>query len=280
MYTLLNGEFIPAEKAFLHVSDLSVQRGYGIFDFLKIVDNYPLFLEDYITRFYASACEMRLAVPYTKEEFISLLFVLVQKNNMPMSGIKIVLTGGYSPDAYKLVKPNLIITQQELKFPSDQISNGIKVISHEYVREMPHVKTINYIMGIWTQKKMIEQGAADVLYHTNSTVTEFPRCNFFLVKKDNTVVTPSKNILHGVTRKHVLELAARKYSFVEGPVTLSDIADASEAFLTSTTKRIIPITQVDRQLIGTGVTGPVTKELYNDLLQLELSERTKVRTKK
>lgn len=280
MYTFLNGEFISAEKAFIHVSDLSVQRGYGIFDFLKIVDNYPLFLDDYITRFYSSASEMRLAVPYTKEEFISLLFELIKKNNMPMSGIKIVLTGGYSPDAYQLVKPNLIINQQELKFPSDQISDGIKVITHEYVREMSHVKTINYIMGIWTQKKMIEQGAADVLYHTNGNVTEFPRCNFFIVKKDNTVVTPSKNILRGVTRKHVLELAAKKYSVVEGSVTLSDIANASEAFLTSTTKRIIPIRQVDSQLIGAGATGPVTKELYNDLLQLELSERTKVWTKK
>lgn len=272
MYTFLNHEFVPAEKAFLHVNDLAIQRGYGIFDFFRVINNYPLFLEDYISRFYSSAKEMQLEVPVKKDEFQSVLFELISRNNLPMSGIKVILTGGYSPDAYVLTKPNLIITQQPLKLASDELSDGIKVITHEYMREMPHVKTINYLMGIWTQKKMMEQQASDVLYHQRGEVSEFPRCNFFIVKKDNTLVTPGKNILLGITRKHVLELASRKFNIQESAVTLDDLAQANEAFLTSTTKRIIPVTQVDQQIIGTGKAGSVARELFADLIQLEQQE--------
>src|SRR5690606_31992860 len=125
----------------------------------------------------------------------------------------------------------------------------------------------------WTQKKMIEQGAADVLYHMRGEVSEFPRCNFFLVKQDGTVATPSKNILHGVTRKHVLELAAKKFTVKEETITMDDVHQAREAFLTSTTKRIIPIVQVDDTLIGEGKPGTTTLTLLQDLIALEREER-------
>lgn len=277
MYIFLNDDFVPEENARIHVSDLAIQRGYGIFDFFRILDNCPLFIDDYIQRFYSSADEMRLEVPYSRNGFRSILMELISKNDIPMSGIKVILTGGYSPDAYQLIKPNLIITQQSLKLPGNQLSEGIKVITHEYMREMPHVKTINYLMGIWTQKKMLEQRASDVLYHIQGRVTEFPRCNFFIVKKDNMVVTPDKNILHGITRKHVVTLASKKFQVKEESVSLNDIADAKEAFLTSTTKRIIPITQVDNQKIGTGQPGSITKELFSDLVQLETIQLEKIK---
>lgn len=272
MYTFLNTDFVEEEKAVLHVSDLAIQRGYGIFDFLRVMDNHPMFLDDHLNRFYASASEMRLEVQYTKEEFKSILLELIAKNNIPMSGIKITLTGGYSPDGYQLIKPNLIITQQPLNLSVNPIQKGIKVITHEYVREMPHVKTINYLMGVWTQKKMMEQQASDVLYQIKGEVSEFPRCNFFIVREDGVVVTPAKNILSGVTRKNVLKLASKKFSIKEEVVTLNDITSAREAFLTSTTKRIIPITQVDDHRIGDGAPGPVALELFADLIQLEEAE--------
>jgi branched-chain amino acid aminotransferase len=273
MYTFLNDEFVPGEKAFLHVNDLAIQRGYGIFDFFRVINNHPLFLADYLKRFFASAEVMRLEVPFDPDEFSTLLFELIDRNNIPMSGIKVILTGGYSPDGYQLSKPNLVIQQQPLSLSADAVHpTGVKVITHEYVRDMPHVKSINYLMGIWTYQKMLEQGASDVLYHFNGEVSEFPRCNFFIVRHDNTVVTPSKNILAGITRKHVLELAAKKYPVQEGTITLQELSQAREAFLTSTTKRIIPVTQIDDLVVGDGKPGVVTKALLEDVIQLEQEE--------
>ncbi len=274
MYTYLNNEMVSAEKAFLHVRDLSIQRGYGIFDFFKIEDGHPFFLNEYLTRFYNSADVMRLPVPHTHDELKSIIYQLIEKNNIADSGIKMILTGGYSEDGYHPAAPNLIMTQQPLTLPGkEQIEKGVKIITHEYVRDLPSAKTINYSMGIWLINKIKEHGAYDVLYHQNNIVSEFPRCNFFMMRKDGTVVTPKDRVLHGITRKNILNLASKRYPTEEGTITLDDILQAKEAFLTSTTKRIVPIVQVNNSLINEGKPGSVSLSLLNDLIALEEADK-------
>jgi len=273
LYACLNDEILPLAKAFLHVSDLSIQRGYGIFDFFKIQDGYPFFLHDYLDRFYHSASVMHLEVPHKPEVLKSILYQLIEKNNLPESGIKMILTGGYSADGYQLDNPNLIITQHSLLLPPrEQIEKGIKIITHEYRRDLPTAKTINYSMGIWLIDKIKERRAADVLYHEKGIVSEFPRCNFFIVKHDNTLVTPDNHVLRGITRKNVLKLATDSYSAEEGVITIKDIHQAKEAFLTSTTKRIVPIVQIDDKVIGNGKPGAITLSLLDDLVALEVED--------
>ena len=270
MYSFLNKEIIAAEKAFLHVGDLSVQRGYGIFDFFKVKDGHVFFMDDYLNRFYNSAKTMRLKVPHQPEELKSTIKQLINKNNMAESGIKMILTGGYSVDGYQPADPNLIITQHALTLPGeDLIKKGVKIITHNYVRDLPEAKTINYSMGIWLINKIKEQQAYDVLYQQDNIVSEFPRCNFFIVKNDNTVATPSDRVLHGITRKNILKLAAQKYRAEEGVISLNDIFSAKEVFLTSTTKRIVPIVQVNDKMIGDGKPGNVSLSLLRDLIALE-----------
>lgn len=270
MYTYLQNKIVPAEKAFLHVRDLSIQRGYGVFDFFKIKDGHPFFLNDYLERFYNSAKIMHLTVPHSHEELESIIYKLIQKNNIEESGIKIILTGGYSEDGYQPAEPNLILTQHPLTLPAkEQIEKGVKIIAHDYVRDLPAAKTINYSMGIWLINQVKIQQAYDVLYYQNNIVSEFPRCNFFIVKKDNTVVTPVDRVLHGITRKNILKLAAHRYKAEEGIITLDDIREAKEAFLTSTTKRIVPIVQINNTLINDGKPGAVSLSLLEDLITLE-----------
>lgn len=270
MYTYLQNKIVPAEKAFLHVRDLSIQRGYGVFDFFKIKDGHPFFLNDYLERFYNSAKIMHLTVPHSHEELESIIYQLIQKNNIEESGIKIILTGGYSEDGYQPAEPNLILTQHPLTLPAkEQIEKGVKIIAHDYVRDLPAAKTINYSMGIWLINQVKIQQAYDVLYYQNNIVSEFPRCNFFIVKKDNTVVTPVDRVLHGITRKNILKLAAHHYKAEEGIITLDDIREAKEAFLTSTTKRIVPIVQINNTLINDGKPGAVSLSLLEDLITLE-----------
>jgi branched-chain amino acid aminotransferase len=274
LYAYIHGEIVLLEQAFLHVSDLAIQRGYGIFEFFKVQNKYPFFLEDYLNRFYKSAHLMDLPVPLIREDLKAVISKLIDKNALELSGVKMILTGGYSPNGYEPAEPNLIITQQPFSLPGqEQLEKGIKIITHEYVREVPPAKTINYSIGIRLIKEIKAQGADDVLYHQNGVVTEFPRCNFFIVKQDDTVVTPVRDVLYGITRKNVLELAGKKYKVEEGVVTLDDIAQAKEAFLTSTTKRIVPIVQVDDKIVGNGKPGSVTLSLLEDLTALEEKQR-------
>jgi branched-chain amino acid aminotransferase len=270
LHAYINGNIQPYKDAFLHISDLAIQRGYGVFDFLKVQDNQPVFMNDYLERFYESAMLMELTVPLTKTELTDIIYQLITTNNLLLSGIKMILTGGYSANGYDPAEPNLIIQQQPLQLPTtEMIAQGIKVITYDHVREIPKAKTINYSMGIRLINNIKQAGASDVLYQKNGVVSEFPRCNFFIITHDNTIVTPAQDVLLGVTRKNVLELASKKYRSEERTITITEIAQAKEAFLTSTTKRILPIVQVDDLIIGNGKPGEVTKELLADLIELE-----------
>lgn len=270
MYSFFNSEFLPADKTYIHVSDLATQRGYGIFDFFKVVNGRLLFIDDYLDRFYLSAEAMRLSISLSKAELKKIIQELVNKNGQSDCGIKMILTGGYSPDGYEIAAPNLIITQHPLVMPNPAtLEKGIKVITHEYVRDIPHVKSINYIMGIWLQQQVKNQQAADVLYHLNGQVSEFPRCNLFIVREYHVVVTPADGVLHGITRKNILAMTGKKFTIQVGNITLDDVRKAKEAFLTSTTKRILPIVQVGDTIISNGRPGQVTYDILQELIELE-----------
>ncbi|WP_210465360.1 aminotransferase class IV [Rufibacter roseolus] len=276
LYAYLNEEFLPLDSTYLHVSDLAIQRGYGIFDFFKTQNGHPLFLDGYLGRFFNSAQLMGLEVPLPAEDLKASITRLIQMNGLGDSGVKMILTGGYSENGYNPGPPNLIMIEQPLTLPSEaQQAAGIKIITHEYVRELAEAKTINYTVGIRLIQKVKALGADDVLYHQQGVVSEFPRSNFFIVRADNTLVTPAKEILKGITRKNVLELASKKYRVEEGTVTLENIAQAKEAFMTSTTKRILPIVEVDGKPVGNGKPGEVSLELLRDLIQLEEAQTSR-----
>jgi branched-subunit amino acid aminotransferase/4-amino-4-deoxychorismate lyase len=176
---------------------------------------------------------------------------------------------GYHPDV-----PNLILTQHPLILPGREVvEKGVKIITHEFVRDLPEAKTINYSMGIWLDDRVRSEDAADVLYHQKGVVSEFPRCNFFIVTREQKVITPAHAVLQGITRKNVLKLASNKFASEEATVTLDMVRSASEAFLTSTTKRVIPIVAIDGVPIGHGKPGPVALSLLEDLQALESEDK-------
>lgn len=216
---------------------------------------------------------MNLSIPINREKLSEIVEDIIKKNDLPVSGLKMILTGGYSDDGYTPAEPNLIIIQQPIKLPdAEQVNKGIKIITHEYLREVPTAKTINYSMGIRLLNKIKEARAYDVLYHYNGLITEFPRANFFIVLPGNIVKTANENILAGITRKNVLEIAGKQFTAQTGNITLTEMLTAEEAFLTSTTKRIMPVVQIDNTLIGNGKPGPVTLALLAALISFEESQ--------
>jgi D-alanine transaminase/branched-chain amino acid aminotransferase len=269
----VRGEFVPLDQARLHVSDLAIQRGYGVFDFLRVHEGQPLFLDLHLNRFYQSARLAELTVPLERPALTAVVRELLDRNQLAQSGLKLLLTGGYSPDGYTPpAQASLVITQQPVSLPTPAaLARGLRVITHEYARELPGAKTINYVMGIRLLKEVQARGADDVLYHHGGLVSEFPRSNFFLVRPDGTVVTPATHVLPGITRHNLLALNGRPYRVVEAAVTLQDLREAREAFLTSTTMRVMPVVQIDDQPVGTGQPGPVGQALLQALLQLEKS---------
>lgn len=267
-YIFVNDQFIHHTEARLHVSDLSIQRGYGIFDFLKTIDFHPVFIDDYLDRFYRSAKEMNLAPPYERTELKSLVRQLIEKNNIANSGIKLILTGGFSEDGFTIsAKPNFMMAQNPLNIGNEGFEKGLKLITNNFQRQVPSVKTIDYLQAIKTWPQVISHHADDILYHKDGAVRECPRANIFMVK-GREVFTPQTDILRGITRSKVLSLEIADLNIIEKDFSLEELQAADEVFVTVTTKNICPVLQIDNKLINDGNIGKVTRSLSTLLQQL------------
>ena len=267
LFTIVNDALLPAGEASLLVTDLSIQRGYGIFDFFKTVDGEPVFLEEHFERFFHSAAQMRLDVGQTREKLRNRVEMLLRRNELADSGVRMTLTGGYSPDGYTLARPNLVISQTPLTAPvSRELREPIRLVSYPHRRQLPETKTIDYLMAIWLQPYIRECGADDVLYHSDGIITECPRSNFFLVTAGDRLVTPARGVLHGIIRGKVLELARQQFQVEERDIKLEELRTSKEVFITSTTKHVLPVSQVDGILLEGP--RPVSRWLNEELFAL------------
>lgn len=270
MIAFINNQFTEEEKVSLGITDLSIQRGYGVFDFFRAANYVPFFIDDHLDRFFNSAAMLRLPVPHSKEEIKDIITEMIERNKTPDSSFRLVLTGGYSPDYYELSSPNFIIIQQPVHLAGkEDFDKGIKIFLYEHMRDFPQVKSINYLVGVYLQHEVQQQKADDVLYYKDNNILEFPRSNVFAVTKDGTVITPADNVLHGITRMKVLKLAREKYTVEERAVTVDELKNAAEVFLTSTTKRILPVLSMDGKIVGNGKPGEITNSLYKSFLLME-----------
>ncbi len=261
-YYSINGELVPKAQASLGVTDLAIQRGYGLFDYFVVKKGQPVFFEDYLDRVEQSAKWLHLALPVTREVLREQVMRLIRANGEQEAGIKIILTGGYADDGYSPEKSNLVILEMPPPtYPASKFELGVKLMLYEHHRTFPSTKSINYIVGIYLLPQQRAAGAEDVLFHSGGHIYETTRANFFIVTQDGIIVTAGEGILHGVTRKKLLEVASHHYAIEERRPTLAELTTAKEAFITSSTRLLMPVVQVDDVTIGSGKPGPVAQHL-------------------
>ena len=266
------GSFLPIDVSGLNLNDLGIQRGYGIFDFLRTTGNKAFFIDDHLDRFFYSSEKMRLPIDYKRDEIKSIVYALMDKNQLPFSGIRIVLTGGASSDGYTITLPRLAVIQQIMdRLPDEISSKGLHLITRAFQRQLSDVKTTDYLMAIWLQPWMKEKKANDILYHCNGYISECPRSNFFIITKQNVLVTPKEKILHGITRKKVIEIAMKEgIEVAERDIHLNEIHDAKEAFITSSTKRVTSVRQIDDYVLPAITEQSIAFKLFSLLKEKEL----------
>ncbi len=267
-YYMINRALVPASEASLQVSDLALLRGFGIFDFFLVEGGKPVFIDDYIDRFFRSAALLDLEIPMSRQQFKADIFKLIAANGESDAGIRLLLTGGYSDNGYTPVTPNVLILQYpKPAIQPEKFANGVKLLAHQYQRELPEIKTINYVTGIWLRKRLAEAGALEPLYHNGDTISESVRSNFFIVSETGKLITTDQDILRGITRKHLLTVAEKHIEIEKRPIRLQELKAAREAFLTSSTKGVLPVVQIDDLQIGDGRPGPTTIKLGEAFLK-------------
>lgn len=268
-YVFVNGHYLPQEKASIPVNDLAVLRGYGVFDFFLMKNGLPLFFEDHWARLQQSASAMNLAVPFSREEAQEMLLALYTKMPYELAGARITLTGGCSPDGYLPgdVANSLITLNPLAPFPQSLPEKGIGLMTVDYRRTIAAAKTIDYIMGIRLLPEAKRKGFQELLYVQDGWVTECPRSNVFAVTQQDVLITPSEGVLEGITRKRVLKHAGSLIKTDVRPVHIQELMEAKEVFITSTTKGIWTVGNMDGHQIGDGKPGDFSAKLYKSLLE-------------
>jgi branched-chain amino acid aminotransferase len=265
----LNGNYVPFDQACLPLHDLGIVRGYGVFDFLRTYKGVPFKLREHIQRLQNSAKLIGLSLPWSTEEIEAIAQDTLGRNNLPEANIRIVVTGGSSADFITpLGQPSLmVIVTPVSEYPREYYEQGVKAITVKIERFLPTAKTLNYISAIGALQQAKLTNAVEALYvNQQGYVLEGTTTNFF-VFRDFQLITPKEGILNGITKEVVLELAKNQFEIVERPIYYSDLSSCDEAFITSSTKEILPVVQIDDLHISKGKPGENTqllRELFHN----------------
>ena len=266
----VNGRWVHPSEATISLNDVAVLRGYSAFESLRTYDCRPFHLAQHLERLFHSAELMELDMPCTRDFITSIVQEIIECNPYKHATIRMLVTGGESEDGIMPTgKPTLAMFITPLgERDMERFAQGCRLITSQLRRELPEAKTANYIAAIRSLKEAKRRNAADALFVSEEGhVLETTRSNFFVFRGE-TLVTPRSDILIGITRNVVLELARGRFPIEEGPILLEELPYVDEAFITSSSKEITPVVQIDEWTIGSGKPGPRTSELEQRFIEM------------
>jgi len=263
-----NGNFDEISKIQIPVDSLAVNRAYAVYEFLRINSSKPFLVERHLDRFFKSLEIMRLSISFQRIDIEQIIDEMIEKNKVFDFYLKLFAIPGTSNKSIN--ESALFITPFQFHdYPDELYQNGANLIMKEYTRFLPEAKTTNYVASAWWQYEMDEKQAIDVLYFTGNEVFETSRGNLFITKGNN-IYTPDKKILKGITRSIIIDLAKEINPVSEQAISIRDLFWADEIFITSTTKKIMPIVNINNSMIGNGKVGLIAQKfllLYNQMLK-------------
>ncbi len=260
----IDGEFVDDAHAMVPAKDITVLRGYGVFDFLITYNKRPFYIDAHVARLENSAKEIGLTLNHSNKEIGEIVRKTLERNpHHQESNVRIVYTGGISPDG---VTPQgngilMVMATPKYELPDFWYKDGAKIITVDMERFIPTSKSTNYLSAVFAQQKAHGQDAIEAIYKTKEKhLLEGTTTNLFCFK-GNTLITPPDNILPGITRGVVLDLLKDRYDIQLRHIREDELPQMDEVFITASNKEIVPIIQVDDLIINGGQPGEKTKEL-------------------
>jgi D-alanine transaminase len=266
----LNGEYLPLSEAKVSVLDRGFLFGDGVYEVIPAYKGRLFRLEDHIVRLNNSLREIRLELDKSVAEWLAIFQPLLDSSKDQY--IYLQVTRGYAAKRDhgfpEQVVPTVFAMCSEIKPFAGRVT-GVKAVTLDDIRwQMCHVKAITLLANILLRQEALDQDCAEAILVRNGYVTEGAASNLFAVIDDE-LITPPKNheILPGITRDVILELAeANQIPYREDVIALEALQNASEVWVTSSTREIVPVIELDGQQLGAGKPGPVFQKM-DQLLQ-------------
>ena len=284
----VNGEFYDKEDAKISVFDKGFLYGDGVFEGIRAYDGKIFKLDEHIDRLFEGARALMLESPYTKEEIKKIIIETCRINNVKDAYIRPILSRGIGDlglNPFLAKKASFVVIVDKLvMYPQEIYEKGMPVIVASTVRSSlnalpPVIKSLNYLNSILAKIEAVNAGVPEaVMLNESGFVSECTGDNIFIVKK-GVLITPPREagILEGITRKTVMEIAKKNGIPVEEKLFPKiDLYIADEIFLTGTGAEVVPVTSVDKRIIGNGEPGKITKFMLEEYRKLTKSEGTPI----
>ena len=279
-----DGAFLPLDTYAVRLENRGYQFGDGVFETLRVYDGKCFALKEHLERYRRSMRELSIPITDTDAEMVGVFGELIDKTEIREGIIYFQLTRGTSPRSYlppKINLPHLDVIIRDIPIHMDWQEIGIRAALVDDIRWLRcDIASLNLLGSVLAAEEARKKNAKKALFFRKekNTVTEGEDANFFIVKDEVLWTHPANEmILNGVTRTIVKEKLAPSLgvTVVEKTLTPDFVKGAEEAFFTNTADEIVPITMIDRDPIGNGVPGELTKKLlaaYKKYVKEELAK--------
>ncbi|MEM8842835.1 MAG: D-amino-acid transaminase [Pseudomonadota bacterium] len=266
----VNGDYVAEEEARVSVFDRGFLMADAVYEVTSVLDAKLADWPGHCARLGRSLTALKMAAPCSDADLLDIHRELVRRNNLVEGLIYLQVTRGAADRDFawpKDVEPGIVLfTQDKPLEETKQAETGISIVPMEDLRwGRRDIKTTQLLYPSFAKMAAKEQGADDAwLTDPEGFVNEGTSNNAYIITKQGEIVTRqlSHDILHGITRATVLELAAEaQMKVVERPFTIAEAQDAAEAFITAASTFVCPVVKVDGVELGDGKPGAMTKRL-------------------
>ncbi|MDD7514079.1 MAG: D-amino acid aminotransferase [Campylobacter lanienae] len=275
----LNGEFVDKDSAKISIFDRGFIFGDGIYEVVPVINSIIVEKDGFWDRFQRSLNEISLNLPYTNDEFESILNNLIEINSLKEGGLYIQITRGVAPRDFsfvKGVKPTIMafaFSDSVLEHPAAK--SGITIISTPDIRwKRRDIKSISLLGQCYAKNQATIAGADECFMVEDGYVTEAGSSSAFIIKDGALITKPLSNeILPGIRRNRLLNLAKQiGLQIQERKFSMDEVYNADECFISAATIILLPVIKADGKAINGGKIGEYTtklRELYKRALKLE-----------
>lgn len=242
----INGEILPLTKAVCPITDIERIYGFGVYESIKVRNKIAYFISEHVDRLLFSAKCIDLVHNFQKDQISKYIGEYLEAILYEAINIKILLLGGRSKE-----EAQLVILPTPVYFPKDKwYKTGVSVYSFLHERWMPMAKTLNMLPSYYYFTKAKSMGGYDALFVDYAgNIREGSRTNFFAINKTIITSPPKKDILTGVTLM-TLEKTIKNtnYTIEFKPISKQNLDKYDSFFLTSTSSKILPVSNIDNSV--------------------------------
>jgi len=265
----LNGKLVPLEQANVSVLDRGFIFGDGVYELVPVYSRVPFRLDEHLTRLERSLGEAKIRNPYSRAQWRSHLYQLVDAQAFDDQGVYFQVTRGVAKRDHafpKSLEPTVFMMSNPLLSPPQaQVEKGGAAVSATDNRWLRcDIKSISLLGNCLLRQMSAEAGAVETILFRDGKLTEASASNVFIVKRGVIHSPPKSNlILPGITYDVVSELAHANNLPIEfREVSEAEVRAADEIWVTSSSKEVLAIVELDGKRVGDGRPGPLFRRMH------------------